>query len=147
MRNVEMNPKQLNALGPISPELCLLDPELARAARTSPLSRLQDAGFAWKLSGAVQGYAGNRVTRQSPTPGTVVVDTGAPTISISLAHDEAYVPRRRPDNRAPYPGTTLEIAPLSDAPLADVLERMAGAPVLNRCERGQSPAISTPHGF
>jgi hypothetical protein len=36
------------------------------------------AGFAWKLSGAVQGYAGYRVTRQrAPTPGTVVVDTGA----------------------------------------------------------------------
>jgi hypothetical protein len=76
-----------------------------------------------------------------------VVDTGAPSVTLELGHSQDYVPRGTPDNHAPYDSTTLEIAPLVDTRLSDALERVTAAPVLNRCDRGQSPAGSTSHGL
>ena len=46
---------------------------------------LEDAGFGWKVRGSVHGYPANVVFSQSPKPGTRVIDTGAPTITLSLA--------------------------------------------------------------
>ena len=43
---------------------------------------LEDAGFGWKVRGSVHGYPTNLVVSQSPKPGTRVVDTGAPTITL-----------------------------------------------------------------
>src|SRR5688572_1402737 len=43
---------------------------------------LQDAGFAWRVQGAVQGYAANSVVFQSPAPRARVIDNGAPTIVV-----------------------------------------------------------------
>jgi hypothetical protein len=125
----------------------LVVPDVCRLAYVFAKGRLQEAGFAWKLSGPIQGYAGNRVLRQIPAPGTAVVDTGAPTVALLLGHSEGYVVRGTPDNHAPYEGTTLEIAPVGDLRLSDVLERVTAAPVMNRCERGQTPAGATPHGL
>jgi beta-lactam-binding protein with PASTA domain len=45
---------------------------------------LEDGGFGWKVRGAVRGYPSNVVVSQSPKPGTRVIDTGAPTITVSL---------------------------------------------------------------
>ena len=46
---------------------------------------LEDAGFGWKVRGSVHGYPANLVVSQSPKPGTHVVNTGAPTITLRLA--------------------------------------------------------------
>ncbi len=57
---------------------------------------LEDSGFAWRVSGSVHGYAGNQVAGQSPAAGTQVVDTGAPTVVVTLVkgrYGEQGVPR------------------------------------------------------
>ena len=70
---------------------------------------LQDHGFAWHVTGPTQGYAANRVTRQQPAAGTVVLDTGAPTIALTLAPNRTYVQRGKPENDAPYAGTAVRL--------------------------------------
>ena len=51
---------------------------------------LQDGGFAWRVSGSVKGYAGNTVATQEPVAGSVVQDTGAPTITLTLSRNANY---------------------------------------------------------
>jgi hypothetical protein len=70
---------------------------------------LQDGGFAWHVSGTVKGYAVNTVVEQRPAPGTVVLDTGAPTVTLTLARNKAYEELGTPENAAPYAGTIIRI--------------------------------------
>jgi len=68
---------------------------------------LQDSGLAWRVQGAVQGYAANSVAYQSPRAGARVVDNGAPTVTLRLSKNSAYGERGLPENEAPYPGTRI----------------------------------------
>jgi hypothetical protein len=68
---------------------------------------LQDGGFAWHVLGPVQGYAGNTVVAQEPAAGSLVLDTGAPTVTLTLVRNPAYAERGRPDDKAPYKGTAV----------------------------------------
>jgi beta-lactam-binding protein with PASTA domain len=68
---------------------------------------LQDGGFAWRVLGPVKGFAGNTVIAQEPAAGSAVLDTGAPTITLTLRRNSAYAERGRPDNEAPYGGTAV----------------------------------------
>jgi hypothetical protein len=87
---------------------------------------LEDDGFAWHVSGGVKGYAGNTVVDQLPTAGTVVLDTGAPTIVLTLVKNPSYVQLGSPESGAPYNGTAVripadplarrEVTPLKQAP-------------------------------
>jgi PASTA domain-containing protein len=70
---------------------------------------LQDGGFAWHVAGRVRGYAVNTVVEQHPAAGTVVLDTGAPTITLTLARNKAYAQLGMPSNAAPYSGTRVLI--------------------------------------
>jgi beta-lactam-binding protein with PASTA domain len=70
---------------------------------------LEDAGFAWHVTGG-NGFAANRVVTQSPKPGTRLRDTGAPLVTLTVVHNRAYAERGTPDNRAPYRGTAVRIA-------------------------------------
>ena len=57
---------------------------------------LEDGGFAWRSTGSVRGYSSNRVPTQYPAPGTRVVDTGAPTVTLRLvrgAYEQLGTPR------------------------------------------------------
>jgi hypothetical protein len=67
---------------------------------------LEDSGFAWRVTGSVHGYPGNRVVSQSPAPGTKVVDTGAPTIVLRLAKGQ-YAQNGQPEDTSSYPGTRI----------------------------------------
>jgi beta-lactam-binding protein with PASTA domain len=71
---------------------------------------LEDSGFGWKVRGA-GGYPANVVVSQSPKPGTHVIDTGAPTITLTLAQHGAQL--GQPQNRSPY-GASL-IRPVKHA--------------------------------
>ncbi len=71
---------------------------------------LQDGGFAWQVSGPVKGYAVNTVVEQHPAAGTVVLDTGAPTVTLTLARNRAYAELGAPSNGAPYSGTAVRMA-------------------------------------
>jgi hypothetical protein len=71
---------------------------------------LEDAGFAWKVVGDVDGYAVNVVADQSVRAGTEVLDTGAPIIELRLAESPSYETRGLPEDRSPYKGTELVVA-------------------------------------
>jgi beta-lactam-binding protein with PASTA domain len=70
---------------------------------------LQDGGFAWQVIGPAKGHAANTVVEQKPTVGTVVLDTGAPIVTLTLARNKAYDERGTPENVAPYAGTAVRL--------------------------------------
>jgi hypothetical protein len=71
---------------------------------------LEDAGFAWKVEGKVEAFAVNFVATQSAKPGTDVVDTGAPTLVLTLADNPDFGDEGLPQETSPYPGTELVLA-------------------------------------
>jgi hypothetical protein len=85
----------------------LVVPQVTGQAYVFAKGILQDGGFAWRVTGAVRGYAVNTVVGQLPVAGSVVQDTGAPTITLTLARSKAYAELGQPDNGAPYAGTTV----------------------------------------
>ena len=85
----------------------LVVPQVTGQAYVFAKGILQDGGFAWRVSGAVKGYAGNTVATQEPVAGSVVQDTGAPTITLTLSKNQNYPEKGDPDNRSPYAGTTV----------------------------------------
>jgi hypothetical protein len=68
---------------------------------------LEDAGFAWKVTGSVQGYSANTVATQSPAAGTKVVDNGMPTVRVTLAVNRHYPQKGAPENVSPYAGSKI----------------------------------------
>jgi hypothetical protein len=68
---------------------------------------LSDLGFAWRVTGGVNGFAANLVVGQSPAPGTRLVDTGAPTIILRLGRNSKYAEDGIPENFSPFPGTRV----------------------------------------
>jgi beta-lactam-binding protein with PASTA domain len=85
----------------------LVVPDVAGQAFVFAKGTLEDTGFAWRVTGGVHGYAGNKVTTQSPVAGTKVRDTGAPTITVTLERT-AYAEKGEPEDVSPYLGTALE---------------------------------------
>lgn len=90
----------------------LVVPSVSGQAYVFAKGILEDAGFAWKVRGSVRGYSSNRVLTQSPAPGTRVVDTGAPTITLRLVRGP-YEQLGAPADAAPYRGTTIRLAGLA----------------------------------
>jgi hypothetical protein len=82
-------------------------PDVRRKAYVFAKGILQDAGFAWRVEGSVKGFAANSVAVQSPSPGTRVIDNGAPVVVLSLAKNSAYGESGLPENSAPYKGTRV----------------------------------------
>jgi hypothetical protein len=70
-------------------------------------STLQEHGFGWKVVGSVKGWAGVTVASQDPVAGTIVVDTGAPLVTLHLAKPKGYVIRGTPENSSPFAGTEI----------------------------------------
>ena len=68
---------------------------------------LQEHGFGWKVAGPVEGWAGATIASQNPVPGTTVVDTGAPLVTLRLAKPKGYVTQGTPENSSPYAGTKI----------------------------------------
>jgi hypothetical protein len=62
---------------------------------------LEDGGFGWKVRGSVHGFPANVVAAQQPKPGTRVIDTGAPTITLWLSRGNA-AELGQPQDRSPY---------------------------------------------
>jgi hypothetical protein len=62
---------------------------------------LEDGGFGWKVRGSIHGYSANVVSAQQPKPGTRVIDTGAPTITLWLSRGKAPE-LGQPQDRSPY---------------------------------------------
>ena len=97
----------------------LIVPEVRGQAFVFAKGMVQDAGFAWHVTGAVDGYAVDTVSTQSPTAGTRLVDTGAPTLTLTLTRNARYKEQGEPENDSPYAGSAVRFAPISSelAPL------------------------------
>ena len=94
----------------------LIVPDVRRQAYVFAKGTLDDAGFAWRVTGAVQGYAANVVVSQQPAPGTRVVDNGEPVVSLVLARNGRYQQKGTPQNASPYGGTPIRLADLAAEP-------------------------------
>jgi hypothetical protein len=92
----------------------LVVPSVVEQAYVFSKGILEDAGFAWSVKGSVRGYSSNRVLTQSPAPGTHVVDTGAPTVTLRLVRGP-YGQLGTPQDSAPYAGTAIRLAGLAAA--------------------------------
>ena len=130
-----------------APKPTLIVPDVRSQAFVFAKGILSDGGFAWRVVGAVRGYATNRVVSQKPAPGTVVVDTGAPTIRLSLVRG-SYGQTGTPSDAAPYVGTAIVLArpakttakrPTAKKPAAGKLPlappKVAKAPVKHKAAR------------
>ena len=93
----------------------LVVPDVRNQAFVFAKSALEDAGFAWHVLGSVHGFSANTVAVQSPSPGTRVVDTGAPTITLTLKRNGAYPQTGSAEDVSPYAGTVLQPADLAAA--------------------------------
>jgi hypothetical protein len=89
---------------------------------------LEDAGFAWQVSGRVHGYSANTVAAQIPTAGTKLIDTGSPVVHVTLTRGK-YPETGDPEDVSPYLGTAVTLAnplPIA-APVTPVAPKAAKA--------------------
>jgi hypothetical protein len=105
----------------------LLVPDVRRQAYVFAKTTLEEAGFAWRVTGPVAGYSANLVSTQSPAPGTIVLDTGAPSIVLSLRHGR-YSQDGAPENASPYPGTEVRLPGVPARPKTAPKKKAAPAP-------------------
>lgn len=92
---------------PPAPET-LLVPDVRGKAYVFAKGMLEDTGFAWRVEGSVHGYAANLVASQAPKPGTKLVDTGAPTVTLHLTGAKGYQQLGAPEDASPFPGTEVK---------------------------------------
>jgi hypothetical protein len=85
-------------------------PEVRNQVYVFAKGTLEQAGFAWRVTGRVAGYAANRVVGQSPAAGTRVIDTGSPLISLTLRTNPGYSQRGAPEDSSPFRGTAIQPA-------------------------------------
>jgi hypothetical protein len=82
------------------PQQVMVVPDVSGQLFVFASGALEDNGFGWKVRGAVGGFPSNLVVSQSPKPGTHVLDTGEPTITLHLVRKGAQL--GEPQNRSPY---------------------------------------------
>jgi len=85
-------------------------PDVRRQAYVFAKGMLEDAGFAWRVEGPVEGYATNLVVSQSPASRARVLDTGAPEIVLRLGRNPDYEEQGLPENASPFGGTAVVLA-------------------------------------
>jgi PASTA domain len=96
------------AAHPTGPRQVLVVPDVRSQMFVFASGMLEDGGFGWRVRGGVEGYPANLVVSQSPKPGTHVIDTGAPTITLQLARHGAQL--GEPQNRSPYGASLIRRA-------------------------------------
>lgn len=105
---------------------------------------LEDSGFGYRVVGSVQGYAPNHVATQAPAPGTKVVNTGAPTVTLRLSGGASV---GVPQNTSPYPSTALRLYHRSDlaSAVVKVHAKVAkpAAPAVKAVAKTKAPAMKT----
>ena len=110
----------------------LVVPDIRRQPYVFAKGLLEDAGFSWRVKGQVKGqvkgYPANVVAEQTPAPGTLVVDTGAPTLVIKLENNKNYEKRGLPKDTSPYKGTKLILWDDKDAAVEAALAPVESQP-------------------
>jgi PASTA domain len=98
---------------PAAQRQVLVVPDVTHQMFVFASGMLEDGGFGWKVRGAVEGYPSNLVVGQSPKPGTHVIDTGDPTITLRLVRHGAEL--GQPQNRSPYGASLIRRAKHANA--------------------------------
>jgi len=101
-------------------------PDVRREAFVFAKSALQEAGFAWQVRGRIHGFPANTVVSQSPAPGTRVVDTGSPVITLTLVRTRGYPQVGQPADRSPYAATKIQLAGATSTPKKPPVRTEAG---------------------
>ena len=96
-----------------APQGTVLVPDVRGQAFVFAKGALEDANFAWRVAGSVHGYSSNTVVAQSPTPGTKLLDTGSPLITLTLKRTPGYQELGAAEDASPYAGTPDERADLA----------------------------------
>jgi hypothetical protein len=136
-------PPATTATTPQKP-LTLTVPDLRHQAFVFAKGQLQDAGFAWRVAGSVRGYAANTVVSQSPAPGTKLVDTGSPLVTVTLARNAGYPQTGEPEDSSSYAGTPLRLADAAVA-AAPALPKATPAPAAATPKPAARPAARPAH--
>lgn len=89
-----------------NPQQVMVVPDVTGQLFVFASGALEDSGFGWKIRGSVGGYPANMVVSQSPQPGTNVLDTGEPTITLHLVRKGAEL--GVPQNRSPYGASLIK---------------------------------------
>lgn len=90
--------------------LTVVVPDIRHESFVFAKGQLQDAGFAWRVTGRVHGYPANTVVGQSPAPGTKLIDTGAPLVTVTLEQNKQFRPQGEPQDTSPYDPTAIKLA-------------------------------------
>jgi hypothetical protein len=91
-------------------------PDVRNQAFVFAKGALEEAGFAWQVTGSVRGYSSNIVVAQSPAAGTRLVDAGAPRITLTLKRGP-YAETGEPADVSPYDATAPQPADLAGNPI------------------------------
>jgi hypothetical protein len=100
----------------VAPPTLVTVPDVRGQVYVFAKGTLEEQGFAWRVSGAVRGYAANTVVSQTPPAGTRVIDTGVPTILLGLAKNPKYPQAGTPEDASPYDGTAIKLLRRKAAP-------------------------------
>jgi PASTA domain len=123
-----------------TPPPTLIVPDIRGQAFVFAKGILDDGGFGWRVTGSVQGYATNVVATQQPAPGTRVVDTGAPTLKLTMRHG-TYPQEGTPENTSSYAGTSITLPKRTSAA---VQKPVAGRAKAARPKIAAKPALKHP---
>jgi hypothetical protein len=114
--NSTQPPTQAAAAPTPSAPAALVVPDVRKQAYVFAKGTLEQAGFAWRVEGAVAGYAANVVVSQAPAPGARVVADGAPVVVLHLTRNAAYPEEGLPEAEAPYPGKPARLVGATPTP-------------------------------
>jgi hypothetical protein len=117
-------------------------PDLRNQAFVFAKGMLEDKGFAWRVTGSVRGYASNTVVRQSPAPGTKLIQTGSPLITVTLVRNGSYPQTGTPEDASPYAGTPLRLADAAVAPAPKLAQPKAATPKATQTPAATAAATS-----
>jgi hypothetical protein len=124
----------------------LVVPDLRNQAFVFAKGALEDGGFAWRVNGPVHGFAANTVVSQSPAPGSKLVDTGAPLVTLTLRRASGYAETGIAEDTSPYAATAVRSTELASTlgPAAPALTTAtAKAPATARATtRAKAPATA-----
>jgi len=125
----------------------LVVPDVRNQAFVFAKGTLEDAGFAWRVSGSVHGFAANIVVGQSPAAGSRVIDDGTPLITLTLRRNGSYPQSGEAVDASSYAGSTPQPADLAGNPIgpaAPAATTPAAAAPASTTPAATKPAATTP---
>jgi hypothetical protein len=124
-------------------------PDVRGQAYVFAKGTLEESGFAWNVVGSVQGYAANVVVAQSPAPGTQLVDTGSPLVTLTLKRNGSYAQVGEPESASPYAASIVQPAATANGlgpalPAAETTPDPAKTAPTKTAPTKTAPAKTTP---